>query len=68
MRTFIAIIVGLIGGFIIGIALSSTIAILGVILFHEPIGFKYLSYFTAIFCAILLPIIDQKSRLKKNPN
>lgn len=65
MRTFIAIIVGLIGGFIIGIALSSTIAILGMILFNEPIGFKYLSYFSAIFCAILLPIIEQKNRLNK---
>ncbi|SFB06746.1 hypothetical protein SAMN04488072_106169 [Lentibacillus halodurans] len=62
MRSFLAVIVGLIGGFFLGIALSSLIGILGMILFNEPIGFRYLSYFTAIFCAILVPVIDQKNR------
>ncbi len=62
MRTFLAIIVGLIGGFILGIALSSVIGIIGMTIFNEPVGIKYLSYFTAIICAILVPIIDQKSR------
>jgi hypothetical protein len=61
MRIFIAILVGIIGGFVLGIALSSFIGVLGMILFNEPMGVKYLSYYTAIICAILVPIIDQKS-------
>ncbi|MBY7145103.1 hypothetical protein KFZ56_18965 [Virgibacillus sp. NKC19-3] len=61
MRVFIAIIVGLIGGFILGIALSSFIGVLGMLLFNEPIGIKFLSYFTAIICAVVVPIIDQKN-------
>jgi hypothetical protein len=61
MRIFIAILVGIIGGFVLGIALSSFIGVLGMILFNEPMGVKYLSYYTSIICAILVPIIDQKS-------
>lgn len=62
MRTFIAIIVGLIGGFVLGIALSSFIGIVGMMVYDEPVGIKYLSYYTAILCAILVPVIDLKSR------
>ncbi|TFJ92361.1 DUF5957 family protein [Lentibacillus salicampi] len=61
MRIFLGILVGLIGGFVLGIALSSFIGVLGMILFNEPVGIKYLSYFTAIICAIVVPIMDQKS-------
>lgn len=61
MRIFIAIMVGLTGGFLLGIALSSFIGILGMFLFNEPIGIKYLSYVTAIICAIVVPVIDQKT-------
>lgn len=62
MRIFIAMIVGLIGGFVLGIALSSFIGIIGMLVFQEPIGIKYLSYFTAIICAVVVPIVDIKSR------
>lgn len=64
MRFFLAMIVGLIGGFILGIVLSSLIGIVGMTLFNQPLGFKYLSYVTAIICAIIVPIIDQKSEQK----
>jgi hypothetical protein len=60
MRTFLAIIVGLIGGFILGIALSSFIGIIGMTIFGEPMGIKFLSYYTAIICAIVVPIMDRK--------
>ncbi|CDQ39988.1 MULTISPECIES: DUF5957 family protein [Virgibacillus] len=60
MRIFLGILVGLIGGFVLGIALSSFIGVLGMILFNEPIGIKYLSYFTTIICAVIVPIIDKK--------
>jgi uncharacterized membrane protein YeaQ/YmgE (transglycosylase-associated protein family) len=61
MRIFLGILVGLIGGFVLGIALSSFIGVLGMILFNEPLGIKYLSYFTAIICAVVVPMIDQKN-------
>lgn len=64
MRTFIAVLVGLIGGFMIGIALSSSIGIMGMLLFNQPIGIKYLPYFTAILCAVIVPMMDYKSRTK----
>ncbi len=60
MRVFIAILVGLIGGFILGIALSSIIGIIGMTIFHQPIGIKFLPYYTALICAVIVPIIDQK--------
>ncbi|QGH33730.1 hypothetical protein GI584_06730 [Gracilibacillus salitolerans] len=62
MRTFIAIIVGLLGGFVLGIALSSFIGILGMTLFNTPIGIKFLPYYTAIICAILVPFLDHKQK------
>ncbi|SER02982.1 DUF5957 family protein [Piscibacillus halophilus] len=62
MNIFIAILIGLIGGFIIGIALSSFIGIIGMMLFNEPLGVKYLPYYTAFLCAIILPIWGYKSR------
>lgn len=65
MRLFLAVIVGFIGGFILGIALSSVIGVFGMMLFHEPIGIKFLPYFTALLCAIVVPYIDTKSQTKK---
>ncbi|MDT9025192.1 DUF5957 family protein [Rossellomorea yichunensis] len=64
MRTFAAIILGLIGGFVLGIALSSVIGIISMGLFNQPFGIKYLPYFTAVICAILVPVMDERS-LKK---
>lgn len=62
MRPFLATVVGLIGGFIIGIALSSIIGIIGFTLVDKPIGIKYLSYICAILGAIIIPIVDQRGR------
>ncbi|MUK89403.1 hypothetical protein GMD78_13625 [Ornithinibacillus sp. L9] len=64
MRAFIGVIVGIIGGFILGIALSSFIGIFGMVVFNQAMGIKYLPYLTAIICAVLVPIIDQKSKNK----
>jgi len=65
MRTFIAIIVGLVGGFLLGIALSSMIGIISVTVFQNPFGIKFLPYYTAALCAVLVPIIDAKSESKR---
>lgn len=56
MKILLGILVGTIGGFILGIALSSMIGVLGMALFNEPIGIKYLPYFTAMLCGIVVPI------------
>jgi hypothetical protein len=60
MRLFLSVFVGLVGGFLLGIALSSMIGIIGIWFVGQPIGIKYLPYFTAILCAIVVPAIDQK--------
>ncbi|MEK4253333.1 MULTISPECIES: DUF5957 family protein [Ureibacillus] len=60
MRVFLSIIVGLVGGFILGIALSSFIGIISITLFKVPMGIKYLPYYTAILCAIILPMYELK--------
>ncbi|RIW29203.1 hypothetical protein D3H55_19605 [Bacillus salacetis] len=61
MRLFLSILVGLFGGFVLGIALSSVIGIISMTVFGEPFGIKYLSYFMAGICAVAVPIMDQKS-------
>jgi hypothetical protein len=66
MREFTAIIVGLIGGFILGIALSSVLGIFGVFVLGQPLGIKFLPYFTAVICAIVLPIIEAKRKREKS--
>lgn len=66
MRIFIAIIVGLVGGFVLGIALSSFVGIISMGLLDEPIGIKYLPYYTSILCAALVPVIDAKSKKGSN--
>ncbi|WP_188455968.1 DUF5957 family protein [Virgibacillus oceani] len=68
MRLFLAVIIGLFGGFILGIALSSFIGIIGLTLFDLPMGIKFLPYYTAIICAVLVPVIDQKSGSGKRSN
>ncbi|MFE8696614.1 DUF5957 family protein [Cytobacillus sp. FJAT-53684] len=60
MRTLLAIIVGAVGGFILGIALSSFIGIIGMILFDQPIGIKFLPYYSSFICAIIVPIWSKK--------
>ncbi|WP_175991507.1 DUF5957 family protein [Bacillus sp. Marseille-Q1617] len=65
MRTFTAILLGVFGGFILGIALSSVIGIVSMTVFDQPFGIKYLPYVTAVICAVAVPLMDQKSVEKK---
>lgn len=64
MRLLLAVFMGGIGGFILGIVLSEFIGVFGMILFNEPIGIKFLPYFTALLCAIVVPIWGKKKILK----
>ena len=47
-------------GFIVGIALSSIIGIIGMWIFDKPIGIKYFTLYTAAVGAIALPIVMYK--------
>ncbi|WP_368655048.1 DUF5957 family protein [Ornithinibacillus sp. 4-3] len=62
MRLMLAILVGIIGGFILGIALSSFIGVIGWTFFGKALGIKFLPFYTSGLCAIIVPIIDQKNR------
>lgn len=68
MRSFIAVLVGIIGGFVLGIALSSIIGIFSMTVFGEPFGIKFLPYYTSIICAIIVPIMDAKLKKVKIEN
>jgi Family of unknown function (DUF5957) len=65
VRKFTAILLGLFGGFILGIALSSVIGIVSMTVINQPFGIKYLPYVTAVICAVAVPVMDQKSVQKK---
>ena len=56
------LLVGCIGGFMLGIALSELIGVFGMVLFDKPIGIKYLPFYTAILCVVLVAIISQKGK------
>jgi hypothetical protein len=65
MRGFAAMLLGFFGGFILGIALSSVIGIISMGLFSHPFGIKYLPYFTAVICAVVVPVMDKRSLKNK---
>lgn len=65
MKFLLSVLLGCIGGFMIGIALSELIGVIGVVLFNKAIGIKYLPIYTAVLCGVLVPLISQKSKLKR---
>lgn len=60
MKTLVYAFAGMIGGFLLGIALSSLMGIIGMMLFKQPVGIKYLPYFTAVFGAVILPALARR--------
>ena len=60
MRTFVAIIVGLIGGFILGSVLSDIIGTVSFVLFDRPVGIKFLPLYCVVVCAFIVPIVDRR--------
>ncbi|MCR2822295.1 DUF5957 family protein [Lederbergia panacisoli] len=66
MKLIISIFVGIIGGLVLGIALSSMIGIFGIVFLNQPIGIKYLPFYTAILCAVVVPIWNNKVKTVKH--
>jgi hypothetical protein len=58
MRTMIAAVTGILGGFIIGVLLSSVIGIFSFQLFFKPFGIPFLPYLCALAGAVAVPVID----------
>ena len=55
MRIVIAILLGLVGGFFAGIVISQVIGIIGMLVFQQAIGIKFLPIYTALAGAIIAP-------------
>lgn len=62
MRIVIALVVGLAGGFLLGLVLSQLIAIGGLLLVHQPLGIKFLPIYLAITGAVIAPIVATRNR------
>jgi hypothetical protein len=62
MRILIALVVGLAGGFLLGLVLSQVIAIVGLLLVNQPIGIKFLPIYLALAGAVIAPIVEARNR------
>ena len=64
MRMLIAVLLGLGGGFLAGIVISQIVGIVGMLVFHQAVGVKFLPIYTAIIGAIGAPLLA--GRFKQN--
>lgn len=62
MRSLIALVVGLAGGFLLGLVLSQVIAIVGLALVSQPVGIKFLPIYLALAGAVIAPLIEARNR------
>lgn len=62
MRLLIALVVGLAGGFLLGLALSQVIAMVGLLLVSQPVGIKFLPIYLALAGAVIAPIVAARNR------
>jgi hypothetical protein len=57
-----AAVLGLVVGFVLGMMMSETIAIVGFLVFGKAVGFKLLPVATALICAAAAPKLFGRSR------
>jgi hypothetical protein len=62
MRIVIAIVLGVIVGFVAGLMLSQLIGIIGFLAFGQVVGIKFLSIYTAIVGAIIGPVLATRTQ------
>ncbi len=62
MRMLIVVLLGLAGGFLAGIVISQIVGIIGVLVFHQTVGIKFLPLYTAIVGAIAAPLIMRRTK------
>ncbi len=57
MNKWVAVILGLVGGFVIGLVVSEMIGIVGKLAFDRTAGIKFLPIYTAVACAVIAPVV-----------
>jgi hypothetical protein len=62
MRLIGMALIGLVLGFVTGIVVSEIIGIIGVLVFRQTVGIRYLSLFLAVAFAIAAPLLDRWRR------
>jgi len=62
MKAAVAVVVGLVTGFIAGIVLSEIIGIAGFVLARRAVGVKYLPIYLAIAFAVAAPLVRARIR------
>lgn len=62
MRVVIALVVGVAGGFALGLVLSQVIAVVGLLLFDQLVGIKFLPIYLAIAGAVIAPLVEARNR------
>jgi hypothetical protein len=62
MRTVVVTVLALIGGFLAGMVLSEIIGVVGLLVFEELVGFKFLPVVTALVAAGVAAVVDLRAR------
>lgn len=67
MRTVVVTVLALIGGFLAGIVLSEIIGVVGLVLFEDVIGVRFLPVVTALVAAVAAVILTLRARRAPGP-
>jgi multisubunit Na+/H+ antiporter MnhE subunit len=62
MKSAVAVVIGLITGFVAGIVLSEIIGVAGFVLTRRGVGIKYLPIYLAIAFAVAAPLVRTRIR------
>jgi Family of unknown function (DUF5957) len=67
MRTVIVTVLALIGGFLAGIVLSEIIGVVGLLVFEDVVGVRFLPVVTALVAAVAAVIVTLRARRAPRP-
>jgi Kef-type K+ transport system membrane component KefB len=67
MRTVIVTVLALIGGFLAGIVLSEIIGVVGLLVFEDVVGVRFLPVVTALVAAVATVIVTLRARRAPGP-
>jgi hypothetical protein len=67
MRTVVVTVLALIGGFLAGIVLSEIIGVVGLVLFEDVVGVRFLPVVTALVAAVAAVILTLRARRAPGP-
>ena len=62
MRAVVVAVVALIGGFLAGIVLSEVIGVVGLLVFEDVVGIKFLPVVTALVAAAAAVVVNLRSQ------